>query len=70
MKGVSGQQRITTEFVENYIVPLPPLEIQERIVAKLDELMSYCDALEEQVKQSQQSNELLLQQVLREALGA
>ncbi|MFV0174922.1 restriction endonuclease subunit S [Empedobacter falsenii] len=70
MKGVSGQQRITTEFVENYIVPLPPLEIQERIVAKLDELMSYCDALEEQVKQSQQTNALLLQQVLREALGA
>lgn len=51
-------------------VPLPPLEIQERIVSKLDELMSYCDALEKQVKQSQQTNELLLQQVLREALGA
>src|SRR5690606_24983799 len=31
--------------------------------------MCYCDALEEQVKQSQRTNELLLQQVLREALG-
>ena len=48
---------------------LPPLEIQERIVAKLDELMAVCDALETQVKQSQHSNEQLLQQVLREALG-
>lgn len=61
---------IDREMVLNEIIPLPPLEIQERIVAKLDELMGYCDALEEQVKQSQQTNELLLQQVLREALGA
>lgn len=49
-------------------VPLPPLEIQERIVAQLDELMQYCDALEAQVKDSRALNEQLLQQVLREAL--
>jgi len=55
--------------IRSFLIPLPPLEIQERIVAKLDELMRYCDALEEQVKQSQQTNDLLLQQVLREALG-
>ncbi|MFV0176521.1 restriction endonuclease subunit S [Empedobacter falsenii] len=55
---------------ERILIPLPPLEIQERIVAKLDELMRYCHTLEEQVKQSQQTNALLLQQVLREALGA
>ena len=61
---------ISNDTFENTIIPIPPLEIQERIVAKLDELMGYCDALEEQVKQSQQTNELLLQQVLREALGA
>lgn len=58
-----------SEFAE-MAIPLPPLEIQERIVAKLDELMAVCDALETQVKQSQYTNELLLQQVLREALGA
>src|SRR5690606_1661604 len=28
------------------LIPLPPLELQERIVAKLDDLMGYCDALE------------------------
>lgn len=68
MRGVAGQQRVPKEFVEEYLVPLPPLEIQERIVAKLDELMHYCDALENSVKESQNSNNLLLQQVLREAL--
>ena len=48
--------------------PLPPLSGQQRIVAKLDELMVYCDELEASIKESQQQNELLLQQVLREAL--
>lgn len=65
----NGQANFNGTKLGNIIIPLPPLEIQERIVAKLDELMGYCDALEEQVKQSQQTNELLLQQVLREALG-
>lgn len=49
-------------------IPLPPLSEQQRIVAKLDELMAYCDDLEASIKESQQQNELLLQQVLREAL--
>lgn len=69
-KGVAGQANISVTQAHEIKFPLPPLEIQERIVAKLDDLMGYCDALEEQVKQSQQTNELLLQQVLREALGA
>lgn len=30
--------------------------------------MQYCDKLEESIKTSQQQNEMLLQQVLREAL--
>lgn len=66
----AGREGLPKYNLELFAIPLPPLEIQERIVAKLNELMGYCDALEEQVKQSQQSNELLLQQVLREALGA
>lgn len=54
--------------VENFHIPLPPLSEQHRIVSKLDELMQYCDQLEESIKESQQQNEMLLQQVLREAL--
>ena len=48
--------------------PLPPLSEQQRIVARLDQLMRYCDDLEASIKASQQQNEQLLQQVLREAL--
>lgn len=49
-------------------IPLPSLSEQQRIVAKLNELMQYCDDLEASIKGSQQQNEMLLQQVLREAL--
>lgn len=66
----AGREGLPKYNLELFAIPLPPLEIQERIVAKLDELMGYCDALEEQVKQSQQTNASLLQQVLIEALGA
>lgn len=50
------------------LVPLPSLSEQHRIVAKLEQLMHYCDELEQSIKQSQTQNEQLLQQVLREAL--
>ncbi|KAA3607054.1 MAG: restriction endonuclease subunit S [Calditrichaeota bacterium] len=60
--------RINTTQLKTLIIPLPPLSEQKRIVAKLDELMKYCDGLEESIKNSQTQNEMLLQQVLREAL--
>lgn len=54
----------------NMIIPLPPLHEQQQIVSKLNELMSFCDGLEQSIKKSQGYNEKLLQQVLREALQA
>lgn len=59
---------ITNEQFDNTIFPLPPLHEQEQIVGKLEELMAFCDGLEESIKESQGYNEQLLQQVLREAL--
>ena len=54
--------------IRSFQIPLPPLPEQEQIVAKLEELMSFCDGLEQSIKESQGYNEMLLQQVLREAL--
>lgn len=53
---------------ESIPIPLPPLHEQEQIVAKLEELMAFCDGLEQSIKERQGYNEQLLQQVLREAL--
>ena len=66
----SGSTRlfITQKILSKLIFPLPPLHEQEQIVAKLEELMAFCDGLEQSIKESQGYNEMLLQQVLREAL--
>ncbi len=39
-------QHMFTSQVDAFEFPLPPLEEQHRIVAKVDELMALCDALE------------------------
>ena len=44
--GVVGQQRLSREIVENYPIPLPPLNEQSRIVAKIEELFSTLDQME------------------------
>ncbi len=66
--GVVGQDNLSLEQCRNLIFPLPPLHEQEQIVTKLEELMAFCDGLEQSIKESQGYNEKLLQQVLREAL--
>jgi len=60
--------RLGTKEGQLALIPFPPFSEQNRIVAKLDELMAYCDNLEESIKNSQIQNEMLLGQVLREAL--
>ena len=36
MAGTAGQQRVRRDFVEDYEIPLPPLEEQRRIVAEIE----------------------------------
>lgn len=45
-------------------IPLPPLEEQNRIVAKVDELMALCDQLEQQHSNAQEAHEILVSQLL------
>ena len=46
MTGTAGQKRVPIEYFANSPFPLPPLTEQQRIVAKVDELMALCDRLE------------------------
>ncbi|MBX7227897.1 MAG: restriction endonuclease subunit S [Chitinophagales bacterium] len=50
-------------------IPLPPLKEQAKIVGKLEELMILCGSLQKSIQASREQNELLLQQVLKEALN-
>lgn len=67
-RGMKNSFRLSD--IDFLLIPFPPLHEQEQIVAKLAELMAFCDGLEQSNKESQGHNEMLLQQVLREALQA
>ena len=40
---------IVEEDLKNYLVPLPPLAEQKRIVEKLEQLLPLCDLLKKQI---------------------
>jgi len=50
--------------IENFLLPLPPLAEQRRIVAKVDELMALCDRLEQQQADSQEVHQTLVETLL------
>ena len=68
MQFAPGRANLSMGNVANFTIPLPPLHEQDQIVAKLEKLLAFCDGLEQSIKESQGYNEMLLQQVLREAL--
>jgi len=61
-----AQPFISLTFLRQMLIPFPPLEEQKAIVAKVNALMGLCNALEKEVKQSQEQSEKLMQSVLRE----
>lgn len=54
---------------DQLLVALPPLAEQQRIVAKVDELMAICDQLKEKLKQSQETQVQLTDALVDRALG-
>lgn len=63
-----GIQHFTGKSLSKYAIPLPPLAEQERIVAKLEKLMKFCDELEANIRQGIANADQLLQTALKEAL--
>jgi len=61
--------RLGTHYARLSLIPVPPISEQQRIVAKLDKLMQLCDELEQNIQQSKEQTNMLLQSALREALN-
>ena len=65
-RGIKNSFRLTD--ISQFLVPLPPLVEQHRIVAKVDELMALCDKLEASVVAGDFARRHLLDSVLHDAL--
>ncbi|MBL7103698.1 MAG: restriction endonuclease subunit S [Bacteroidales bacterium] len=63
----AGREGLPKYNLEQFVIPLPPLSEQQRIVSKLDKLMQYCDKLEQSIDQSLQQAESLRQSILKRA---
>ena len=63
MPKVNQQQLVTI------LVPLPPLEEQKCIVAKVDKFMALCDQLEAKIRQAQSDSDVLMEVSLKKVLG-
>jgi len=59
---------MTKEKMERLCVPVPPRAEQDRIVAKVDELMALCDRLEASLSSAETTRAKLLEALLAEAL--
>ena len=65
-KGVA-QLNLSTKWLENYTIPVPPLPEQERIVARIEELFSQLDDGVETLKKTKAQLAVYRQAVLKEA---
>ncbi len=66
----SAQPNLAANSVMLYAFPLPPLEEQKRIVARVDQLMALCDQLETKLKQTQATGEKLVEATVRSFAAA
>ena len=62
------QPFLSLKILNNITLPLPPRHEQNQIVAKIKQLMTLCDELEQSVQQNQKYTQELLQVALKEAL--
>ena len=58
---------IKASKLKEMLIPLPPLQEQKAIVAKVENLLAVCDQLEKQITSNQGHTNALMQAVLKEA---
>lgn len=63
-----GYSRHYKFFLDN-LFPLPPLEEQKRIVAKVNQLMALCDELETKLRQAEAASEKLMNAAVQHVLA-
>ena len=67
--GSTKQVELTAGLAQNWLVPLPPLPEQHRIVAKVEELMRLCNRLEESLTVVDVTRRCLFNALLHRCVG-
>ncbi|MGB2963673.1 MAG: restriction endonuclease subunit S [Anaerolineales bacterium] len=67
-KGTAGQLRVPKKFLEDYLLPLPPLSEQERIIKKIEELFTQLDAGLAELQEAKAQLERYRQSLLKAAV--
>lgn len=70
MTGTAGQKRVPKNFFSGHPIPLPPLQEQRRIVAKVEELMTLCEKLEKEQANNLKTHQLLVRTLLDRLIQA
>ena len=65
----AGIQHFTGKGLASFLVPLPPLPEQHRIVAKVDELMALCDALKARLADAKTTQIHLADAIVEQAVA-
>ncbi|MDT0619975.1 restriction endonuclease subunit S, partial [Salinisphaera sp. P385] len=66
----TAQPNLSSASVRQYLLPLPPIEEQRRIVAKVDDLLRLCGQLEVSLTKAETTRSRLLESMLHKALQA
>ena len=69
MSGAVGHKRVSKEWIENHIIPLPPLKEQQAIVEKLDALFTETKQLEVIYQQKINDLDELKKSILQKAFA-
>ncbi|MGZ5054782.1 MAG: restriction endonuclease subunit S [Methylobacter sp.] len=64
-----AQPNLNLAKISNTVIPIPPLEEQNRIVAKVDELMALCDALKARIAAAQTTQLQLADAIVEQAVA-
>ena len=67
MTGAVGLKRVPKKFLEDYEIPLPPLDEQHQIVQEIESRLSVCDKVEENIIESLEKAKALRQSILKKA---
>jgi type I restriction enzyme S subunit len=65
----AGKPGLNLDNIRSLVIPVPPMSEQNRILAKVNQLMALCDRLDGQLTTTQTESRLLLEAVLHEALS-